>query len=194
MLSVCLVCLLCVVASACRSLRTRAPRACMAGCAYEANSVLWTPSPTHTHHRLLPRPHHTRARAASRATGPLEPCVCGTNKTTGAAKCACPTSFPAPSGMGAAFNTSLYVDSYRDPRASLALYSVTWILCHTTCICVRGCQGKFQLRPPAAPYYPVPRGKSILGVIYGVLLWADMNAATPLGPRGRSAMSLGCLA
>jgi hypothetical protein len=28
---------------------------------------------------------------------------------------------------------------------------------------------------------PSPEEKSILGVIYGVLLWADMNAATPLG-------------
>ena len=35
-----------------------------------------------------------------------------------------------------------------------------------------------------------PRGKSILGVIYGVLLWTDVNAATPLGARGRSALSL----
>ena len=49
-------------------------------------------------------------------------------------------------------------------------------------------QGKFELLPPAPPYYPFPRGKSILGVIYGVLLWADMNAATPLGAWGRSVM------
>ena len=48
-------------------------------------------------------------------------------------------------------------------------------------------QGKFQLRPHTTPF---PEENSILGVIYGVLLWADMNAATPLGPRGRSAMSL----
>ena len=51
-------------------------------------------------------------------------------------------------------------------------------------------QGKFQLLPPAPPYYPFPEEKSILGVIYGVLLWADMNAATPLGAQGRSVMSL----
>ena len=37
---------------------------------------------------------------------------------------------------------------------------------------------------------PLPEEKSILGVIYGVLLWADMNAATPLGVWGRSVMSL----
>ena len=37
---------------------------------------------------------------------------------------------------------------------------------------------------------PFPEVKSILGVIYGVLLWADMNAATPLGAWGRSGMSL----
>ena len=51
-------------------------------------------------------------------------------------------------------------------------------------------QGKFQLLPPAPLYYPIPRGKSMLGVIYGVLLWAFMNA-TPLGAWGRSVMSLG---
>ena len=37
---------------------------------------------------------------------------------------------------------------------------------------------------PARPCYPIPRGKIILGVIYGLLLWADMNAATPLGGVG----------
>lgn len=41
--------------------------------------------------------------------GPLEPCVCGPSKANGGAnKCACPTSFPAPSAMGSAFNTTLY--------------------------------------------------------------------------------------
>jgi beta-D-xylosidase 4 len=48
--------------------------------------------------------------------GPLEPCVCGASSSSTAAgagagpvtKCACPTSFPAPSAMGSAFNTSLY--------------------------------------------------------------------------------------
>ena len=44
------------------------------------------------------------------------------------------------------------------------------------------------LRPHTTPFL---EEKSIPGVIYGVLLWAGMNAATPLGPRGRSAMSLG---
>ena len=46
--------------------------------------------------------------------------------------------------------------------------------------------------PAAAPprTTPFPEEASILGVIYGVLLWADMNAATPLGARGRSAISL----
>ena len=37
----------------------------------------------------------------------------------------------------------------------------------------------------------LPEGKSILGVIYGVLLWADMDAGTPLGAWGRSVMSVG---
>ena len=37
------------------------------------------------------------------------------------------------------------------------------------------------LRPRTAPF---PEKKSILGVIYGVLLWADINAATPLGAWG----------
>ena len=49
---------------------------------------------------------------------------------------------------------------------------------------------KFQLLPPAPPYYPFPEGKSTLGVIYGVSLWADMNAATPLRAWGRSVLSL----
>jgi len=41
--------------------------------------------------------------------GPLEPCVCGVSAAAGGkTKCACPTSFPAPSAQGAAFNTSLY--------------------------------------------------------------------------------------
>ena len=60
-------------------------------------------------------------------------------------------------------------------------------------------QGEFQLLPPAPPYYPFPTGKIhtrgnilsfhtsfYLGVIYGVLLWVDMNAATPLGVWVRS--------
>ena len=74
--------------------------------------------------------------------------------------------------------------------------------------------GKRQRLHLATPYYPLPRGKfhtrgnvwgfavgcctprprttpspeenSILGVMYGVWLWADMNAATPLGSPGRS--------
>ena len=37
------------------------------------------------------------------------------------------------------------------------------------------------LRPRTTPF---PEYKSILGVIYGVLLWADRNAATPLGGAG----------
>ena len=45
---------------------------------------------------------------------------------------------------------------------------------------------KVNSSPPAPPYYPFPEEKSILGVIYGGLLWADMNTATPLGARGRS--------
>ena len=51
-------------------------------------------------------------------------------------------------------------------------------------------QGKFQLRPLRPRTTPFLEEKSILGLIYGVLLWADMNAATPLGARGRSVMSL----
>ena len=52
-------------------------------------------------------------------------------------------------------------------------------------------QRKLQLRPPAPPYYRFPRGKSIIGVISGVLLWADMNTATPLGAWGHSVLSHG---
>ena len=44
------------------------------------------------------------------------------------------------------------------------------------------------LRPRTTPF---PEENSILGVIYGVLLWADMNAATPPGSRGRSALCAG---
>ena len=54
-------------------------------------------------------------------------------------------------------------------------------------------QGKSQLlspAPPAPPYYPFPRGKIHTRVIYGVSLWADMNAATQLGAWGRSVTSL----
>ena len=52
-------------------------------------------------------------------------------------------------------------------------------------------QVKFQLQIPAAALYapalPLPQRKTpILGVIYRVLLWADMNAATPLGAWGRA--------
>ena len=51
-----------------------------------------------------------------------------------------------------------------------------------------------RVTPAAAPCAPVllhSQSKiSILGVIYGVLLWADMNAATPLGALGRSVISL----
>ena len=44
------------------------------------------------------------------------------------------------------------------------------------------------LRPRTTPS---PEENSILGVMYGVLLWADMNAATPPGSRGRSALCAG---
>ena len=47
-------------------------------------------------------------------------------------------------------------------------------------------QGKLQLLPPAPRTSPFPEEKSMLGVIYRVLLLADMNAATPLGAWGRS--------
>ena len=43
------------------------------------------------------------------------------------------------------------------------------------------------LRPRTTPF---PEENSILGVLYGVLLWVDMNAATPLGAWGRSVISL----
>ena len=47
-------------------------------------------------------------------------------------------------------------------------------------------------RCPLCPHTtPYTEEKSILGVIYRVLRRADMNTATPLGARGRSAMSLG---
>ena len=42
------------------------------------------------------------------------------------------------------------------------------------------------LRPRTTP---LPEGNVVLGVIYGVLLWAGMNAATPLGAWGCSVLS-----
>ena len=45
----------------------------------------------------------------------------------------------------------------------------------------------YPLRPRTTPS---PEEKSIPGVIYGVFLWVDMNAATPLGAWGRSVISL----
>lgn len=40
--------------------------------------------------------------------GPMEPCVTGISKKTGKTTHACPTSFPAPSAMASAYNTTLY--------------------------------------------------------------------------------------
>ena len=45
-------------------------------------------------------------------------------------------------------------------------------------------------RPRATPF-PEGKIKIILGVIYGVLMWADMNVATPPGARGRSVIADG---
>ena len=79
---------------------------------------------------------------------------------------------------------------------------------HATTMCAthlvrghRGQQGKAtthremdKANPSCCPLCPrttpFPEEESILGVIYGVLLWADMNAATPLGAWGRSVVSL----
>ena len=44
---------------------------------------------------------------------------------------------------------------------------------------------------PLCPHTtPFPEESSIIGVIYGVLLWADMNTATPLGAWGRSVIAV----
>ena len=65
---------------------------------------------------------------------------------------------------------------------------------HSTCsLTGRGTASKVNssccpLRPRTTPF---PEQNSILGLTYGVLLWADMNAATPLGAWGRSVISLG---
>ena len=37
---------------------------------------------------------------------------------------------------------------------------------------------------PVLPYYPIPRGIIHTRVVYRVLVWAGMNAATPLGSGG----------
>ena len=53
-------------------------------------------------------------------------------------------------------------------------------------------QGKFQLLPPAPPYYSFPRGIiHTRGNIWRVTV-ADMNAATPPWAWGRSVISLVC--
>ena len=44
--------------------------------------------------------------------------------------------------------------------------------------------GKFQLLLLCPHTTPFPEEMAILGVISGVLLWADMNAATSLGAWG----------
>ena len=52
-------------------------------------------------------------------------------------------------------------------------------------------QGKIPAAAPCAPVLTLSqRKKFILGVLYGVLLWADMDAATPLGASGRAVMPL----
>ena len=58
---------------------------------------------------------------------------------------------------------------------------------HNVCYANACC---YTLRPRTTP---PPEENSILGVIYAVLLWADMNAATPPGSRGRSALCAGVL-
>ena len=44
--------------------------------------------------------------------------------------------------------------------------------------------------PPRPRATPFPEERSTLGVIYGVLLWADMHTATPPGALGRSVIFL----
>ena len=68
-----------------------------------------------------------------------------------------------------------------------ALLQVTPPITSTPC----SRQGKSQLLLPAPTVLPLQQGKqSILGVMYRVLLWADMNAATSLGAWVCSVMSL----
>ena len=55
---------------------------------------------------------------------------------------------------------------------------------------VRERQGIFKLLPPCPRTTPFPEDKTILGVLYGDLLWADMNAAIPLGAWGRSVIAV----
>ena len=45
-------------------------------------------------------------------------------------------------------------------------------------------KGKMQLLPPAPPVLPLSQRKIHTGGKNGVLLWADINAATPLGRAG----------
>ena len=96
---------------------------------------------------------------------------------------------------------SLNRTSCSTPTARLTILVRCWgaVLCHfgasiLTAVAaahVHDCvQGKSQLLPLHPRTTPFPEETSMLGVVYGVLLWAGMNAATPLGAWGRSVISL----
>ena len=65
------------------------------------------------------------------------------------------------------------------------------VLCAETAPDTPDIQGMFLLLPPAPLHYPFSREKSMLRATHDVSLWADMNAATPLGAWGRSVVSTG---
>ena len=46
-------------------------------------------------------------------------------------------------------------------------------------------KGDYSCCPPPPHTTPFPEENAILGVMYGVLLWADMNASTPPGNAGK---------
>ena len=64
-------------------------------------------------------------------------------------------------------------DLPRTPKANFSYYNLIIIIISAAA----------PMRPRTTPF---PEEKIILGVIYGVLRWADINAATPLGAWGRS--------
>ena len=102
------------------------------------------------------------ATASWRACVPLQPCCCCQRVPTRANAC------------WHALPVLMVYQTARLPRKRVL-------------ICLR----KGQLLLSATPYYPFPREISLLGIIW-VLLWADMNAATLPGSRGRTALCAVC--
>ena len=76
------------------------------------------------------------------------------------------------------------------PQRCFCLQCFSYVLLYHTCSCTPRqitATAPCPLRPRTTPF---SEEKSILGVLHGVLLWADMNAATALGAWGRCVITL----